>query len=118
VIRLKRRKAKKSGLNPSTIIKCSSHLKWVRGHECAIADKHDCKDKIEAAHVRRGSDGYMGGKPSDTYAIPLDAPLNREELRRYRLACRPCIHQYLAERARLQFCPYSHACRQWRTRGL
>jgi len=79
VIRLKRRKAKKSGLNPSTIIKCSSHLKWVRGHECAIADKHDCKDKIEAAHVRRGSDGYMGGKPSDTYAIPLCSEAHREQ---------------------------------------
>ena len=79
MIRLKRRKAKKSGANPPSQIKCPSHLKWVRGHECAIADKHDCQNKIEAAHVRRGSDGYMGGKPSDTYAIPLCSEAHREQ---------------------------------------
>ena len=47
-----------------------SHLKWIRGHDCAVSNK-DCKGKIEAAHVRRGTDGGSGVKPSDKWTIPL-----------------------------------------------
>ena len=38
---------------------------------CAIDRLHTCEGRIEAAHVRRGTDGAMGVKPSDNYALPL-----------------------------------------------
>jgi hypothetical protein len=54
-------------------LRSPSHLAWVRGHECAIknCDGHVCSGKIEAAHVRTGTDGGTGVKPSDRYTIPL-----------------------------------------------
>lgn len=54
-------------------IRCPSHLAWVRGHVCALDAKNrrDCLGKIQAAHVRIGTDGGMGVKPSDSFAIPL-----------------------------------------------
>lgn len=47
-----------------------SHLQWVRGHDCSVANS-ECSGKIEAAHVRRGTDGGMSKKPSDCYALSL-----------------------------------------------
>ena len=57
---------------------CSAHLAWVRGHQCAVPgckpDEADPRtSRIEAAHVRIGTDGGMGLKPSDAWAIPLCA---------------------------------------------
>lgn len=67
---IKRRKPERLGIREVPQIRSRAHLQWVRGHVCAI-DSDQCEGKVEAAHVRIGTDGGMGVKPSDTYAIPL-----------------------------------------------
>lgn len=69
----KRRKPERMGVRASAQLRSPSHLRWVRGHFCAIAGKngHICEGRIEAAHVRTGTDGGMGVKPSDNWSIPL-----------------------------------------------
>lgn len=53
-------------------IRCPAHLAWVRGFECcAKVYWSSCAGPIEAAHVRTGTDGGMGMKPSDNWAISL-----------------------------------------------
>lgn len=32
---------------------------------------HECEGRIEAAHIRTGTDGGMGKKPSDCWVVPL-----------------------------------------------
>lgn len=64
------------GLREETQIRCPSHLAWVRGHECC-AETGLCFGKIEAAHVRTGTDGGMGVKPGDNWTIPLCAGHHR-----------------------------------------
>ena len=66
----RRRKAPKMGAREEQQIRCPSHMAWVRGHECLALDE-TCSDRIEAAHVRTGTDGGMGVKPSDCYVVPL-----------------------------------------------
>ena len=53
-------------------IRRQSHLKWVRGHNCVCVeiDPTGCGGKIEAAHVRRGTDGGIGSKPGDNWTYP------------------------------------------------
>lgn len=46
------------------------HLAWIRTLPCVIRDA-DCEGNIEAAHVRAGTDGGMGLKPSDKHSVPL-----------------------------------------------
>ena len=55
------------------MIRCTSHLQFIRGLECAIKglSGHVCGGGIEAAHVRTETDGGMGMKPSDSFTIPL-----------------------------------------------
>ena len=69
----KRRRRDKMNVREPSQIRCPGHLKWVRGHYCAIKgiDDHVCEGKVESAHVRSGTDGGMGKKPSDIWAIPL-----------------------------------------------
>lgn len=60
-------------------VRSASYLQWLRGCVCGIhgyrenpsREKHVCEGRIEAAHVRTGTDGAMGIKPSDCYALPL-----------------------------------------------
>ena len=74
---LKRRTRPKMGVREEPQIRCPSHLKWVRGHECACSIPVAygtvgwCSSKIEAAHVRTGTDGGMALKPGDNWVIPL-----------------------------------------------
>ena len=79
--RLQRRKAPKLGIRKQPQERNPSHLKWVRGHECAIAGDsgHTCGGRIEAAHVRTGTDGALGVKPSDRFAIPLCSVAHRAQ---------------------------------------
>lgn len=50
--------------------RCSpAHRPWVRGHRCSVAGCE--KNKIECAHVRTGTDGGAGMKPSDWWTISL-----------------------------------------------
>jgi hypothetical protein len=67
---LKRRKPEKTGIRKPAQLRSSAHLQWVRGHMCAI-DADGCEGRIEAAHIRIGTDGGMGVKPSDNYTVPL-----------------------------------------------
>jgi len=87
----KRRKRPKMGLREEARIRCLGHLKWLRGFVCAIGPVHcvvprrlekpwlECGGKVQAAHVRTGTDGAMGEKPSDCWAIPLCAVHHREQ---------------------------------------
>lgn len=65
----KRRKPEKHKIGPQ--VRSDPHLKWIRGFTCAVANKGGCGGRTEAAHVRTGTDGGMGVKPSDCHVIPL-----------------------------------------------
>jgi hypothetical protein len=45
-----------------------AHRKWVRGHACCGCGSVSA---IECAHVRVGTDGGVGHKPSDRWTISL-----------------------------------------------
>lgn len=74
---LPRRKPPKSGIerNPERV-RSPGHRKWVRGHVCAASGLREpwhepCDGLIECAHVRTGTDGGTGIKPSDAWTVPL-----------------------------------------------
>jgi hypothetical protein len=48
---------------------CAAHRSWVRKHFCCVPGCR--RTPIECAHVRNGTDGGMGLKPSDKWAISL-----------------------------------------------
>ena len=77
---LKRRKPKRAGTHEETRVRCRGHLRWVRGFLCLIAGKgfHVCFGKPEAHHVRRGTDGALGIKPSDSFTVPVCSTAHRE----------------------------------------
>jgi hypothetical protein len=55
------------------------HCAWVRGHRCSVPG---CEEgPIECAHVRSGSNGGMGVKPSDFYSISLCRSHHEEQHR-------------------------------------
>ena len=68
----KRKKPQKLGVRETPQIRCSGHRRWIRGFECTVVSQ-TCEGKIEAAHVRTGTDGGMGLKPGDNWVIPLCA---------------------------------------------
>lgn len=45
-----------------------AHRKWVAGHACSACGSQSA---IECAHVRNGTDGGAGIKPSDKWTISL-----------------------------------------------
>lgn len=45
-----------------------AHRAWVRGHHCSACGS---ASGIECAHVRTGTDGGVGIKPSDRWCISL-----------------------------------------------
>lgn len=48
---------------------CQAHRAWVRRHHCSVPE---CRMlPIECAHVRMGTDGATGLKPSDRWTISL-----------------------------------------------
>ena len=48
---------------------CAAHRAWVRRHRCSVPG---CQRlPIECAHVRCGTDGGLGLKPSDKWTISL-----------------------------------------------
>lgn len=63
-----RKKKERTGLAPEGPYRSYKHLQWIRGFQC-----YECGagGKIEAAHVRIGTDGSTGDKPSDYWAVPL-----------------------------------------------
>jgi hypothetical protein len=66
----KRRKAPRMAHKDETVIRCAGHLQWIRGCICLVYSD-ECQGNIEAAHVRTGTDGSMGKKPSDSWTVPL-----------------------------------------------
>lgn len=71
MIRLpKRRKRPKMGVKDPTVYRSDSYRKWIRGHECLVKSA-ECKGPMEAAHIRIGTDGGTGFKPSDWWTLPL-----------------------------------------------
>ena len=69
----RRRPRKRMCLKQPNVVRCPAHLQFVRGFDCSIKglNGHVCDGKVEAAHVRTGTDGGMSMKPSDCYTIPL-----------------------------------------------
>ena len=75
----KRRKAPRLNVRKRPQVRSPKHRQWVRGFQCSVegrglvsrGEMHKCVGKIQAAHVRTGTDGGTGVKPSDFWAIPL-----------------------------------------------
>lgn len=69
----KRRTRPKMNVREPSDRRCLGHLRWIRQHFCAVTglDGHECKGRVEAHHVRKGTDGGVGRKPSDKWAVPL-----------------------------------------------
>ncbi len=55
-----------------------AHRAWVRSHACCACGSTVA---IEAAHVRNGTDGGMGAKPSDRWVISLCRDCHGEQHR-------------------------------------
>ena len=54
-----------------------NHCAWVRGHACSVSGC--AAQDIECAHVRRGTDGAAGVKPSDLWTVSLCAAHHAEQ---------------------------------------
>jgi hypothetical protein len=58
---------------------CPGHRAWVRRHHCCVPA---CLDtSIECAHVRTGTDGGIGLKPSDHWTVSLCSAHHAEQHR-------------------------------------
>lgn len=49
------------------MIRDKRHLDFIRSLECVLC----ASPYVEAAHLRMGTDGGMGMKPSDSFSLPL-----------------------------------------------
>lgn len=78
---LKRRRPEPFGIREELRLRSHEHLKFVRGFTCILfgKDGHFCEGKPEAAHVRVGTDGALGIKPSDHYTYPACSKAHREQ---------------------------------------
>ncbi len=56
---------------------CQAHRAWVRRHHCCVP--HCRSARIECAHVRVGTNGGVGLKPSDRWIISLCADHHAEQ---------------------------------------
>ena len=79
---------------PTPERECPGHRAWVRRHHCCVPG---CLNlPIECAHVRTGTDGGVGLKPSDRWTVSLCSTHHAEQHRigekqfelRYRLDLR------------------------------
>jgi hypothetical protein len=58
---------------------CTGHRAWVRRHHCCVPS---CLNiPIECAHVRTGTDGGVGLKPSDRWTVSLCSAHHSEQHR-------------------------------------
>ncbi len=76
--RPKRQKRPKMGVRVSEMIRSDGHLKWIKGCRCSVEDGL-CEGRIEPAHVRLGTDGGTGMRPSDCWVVPLCAGHHAEQ---------------------------------------
>lgn len=54
-------------------IRNKAHLRFIASLPCVVSGASD----VQAAHIRRGTDGGMGMKPSDCYVVPLSVAQHR-----------------------------------------
>lgn len=68
----KRRARPRMMVRESTVIRAPRFLQYARGFQCVCSeiDPSGCEGKIQAAHIRCGTDGGIGMKPSDRYVFP------------------------------------------------
>lgn len=52
------------------------HLIWIRTLPCCVTGR---SQKVEAAHIRHGTDGSTSKKPSDKWTVPLSQVQHREQ---------------------------------------
>lgn len=69
-----------------------AHLSFVRSHQCIV--KGCTRNPIEAAHIRLGSDGSMGAKPSDYYAVSMCGGLDGHHAESHRIGERSFEKRY------------------------
>lgn len=71
----KRTSSPKMGIREDPRYRSASYMQHVRGYECALSGQgdHICRGRIEAHHVRLGTDGAASTKPSDFWCIPVCA---------------------------------------------
>lgn len=77
----KRRKREPMNVRERPQIRDERFKRFVRGHYCLIKDKagHVCSGKIQFAHLRKGTDGGTGLKPSDCFGNPMCEAAHREQ---------------------------------------
>lgn len=84
----RKRSRLRMNVRQSDVIRCPGHLIYVRSLVCAIKDRalvgaggmtHICSPRIEAAHVRTGTDGGTGMKPGDNWTLPLCDDAHRQQ---------------------------------------
>ena len=77
----KRRKRQRAGIRPEPQLRCEAHRQFIRGHMCILFQRrgHACWGKTEAAHVRTGTDGGTGVKPSDNFTVPMCSAAHRQQ---------------------------------------
>ena len=76
-MRLPNRLQKERKLAPER--ECPGHRAWVRRHHCCVPG---CLNiPIECAHVRTGTDGGVGLKPSDRWTVSLCSTHHAEQHR-------------------------------------
>ena len=65
--------------SPVSARECPAHRAWIRRHHCCVAG---CLAiTIECAHVRSGTDGGVGLKPSDRWTVSLCSAHHAEQHR-------------------------------------
>ena len=61
---------KKSGIRPPSTHRNAEHRAFIRRFACLISNA-DCRGHlVQCCHVREGTDGWLGGKPSDYWCWP------------------------------------------------
>ena len=69
-ISIRPRKFPRSGIKRVPDRECASHLRWLRGRECLVADS-TCAGRMQPHHVKREGNGGTALKPPDAHAVPL-----------------------------------------------
>lgn len=69
-IALNRPETRSKERKPDRWMRDKDHLSFIRSLPCCVCGRAPC----DAAHVRNGTDGAMGRKPSDKWCVPLCRP--------------------------------------------
>ncbi len=77
----KRKPPRKAPKKAGWPIRCRAHLTHIRGLECLLRGQqgHVCTGEVRACHLRQGTDGGMGVKPSDCWTWPGCDGLHAEQ---------------------------------------